>query len=83
MGGAIGALLSALLGFALAEFNLPAGKKLVHLSYDLPFLLRPPQIPDEVRMVYLNDEAHRELNQPFNAPWDREIYARLLEKLTT
>ncbi len=82
VGGAIGALLSALLGFALAGFNLPAGKKLVHLSYDLPFLLRPAQTPDEVRMVYLNDEAHRELNQPFNAPWDREIYARLVEKLT-
>ncbi len=82
-GGFVGALITALLGFALLNLNLPIGKKLVHLSYDLPFLVRPVEIPDDVRMVYLNEEAHHDLKQPFNAPWDRNYHVRLLEKLTT
>ena len=81
-GGIVGALITALLGFVLLNLNLPIGRKLVHLSYDLPFLIRPVEIPDEVRMVYLNDEAHRELRQPFNKPWDRNHHVSLLEKLT-
>lgn len=33
-------------------------------------------------MVYLNDEAHKELEQPLGLPWDRGIHARLIERLT-
>jgi adenylate cyclase len=82
VGGAIGALLAVLLGYALLNLNFPLGKKLIHLSYDLPFLFRPHIYPDEVCMVYLNDDAHRALNQPLNKPWDREIHARLVERMT-
>ena len=81
-GGIVGALITALLGFTLLNLNLPIGKKLVHLSYDLPFLVRPVEVPDDVRMVYLNDEAHKALNQPFTAAWDRNYHVKLLEKLT-
>jgi adenylate cyclase len=81
-GGLVGALITALLGFVLLNLNLPIGKKPIHLSYDLPFLIRPVEIPDDVRMVYLNDEAHHELKQPYTAAWDRNYHVRLLEKLT-
>lgn len=33
-------------------------------------------------MVYLNDEAHKQLDQPQGLPWDRNIHARLVERLT-
>jgi adenylate cyclase len=33
-------------------------------------------------MVFLDEESHKELNQPFNAPWDRSVHARLLDRLT-
>jgi adenylate cyclase len=30
----------------------------------------------------MDDESHKELNQPFDAPWDRSLHVRLLERLT-
>lgn len=79
LGGAIGALLAVL--FALVLDWLPFGRGLVNHSYDLLFTPRHFIKPDEVRIVYLDDESYRELNQPFNAPWDRGLHARLLEFL--
>jgi adenylate cyclase len=34
-------------------------------------------------IVYADDESRVELNQPFNAPWDRRLHVELLEKLAT
>ena len=53
VGGVVGALLTALLGFALLNLNLPIGKKLVHLSYDLPFLVRPVEIHGDPELALL------------------------------
>jgi len=78
--GTVGALLAILAG--LAFFYLRFGLGLVHLSYDLPFAIRPVVHPQEAVMVYLDDDSHRELNQPYNAPWDRSLHARLLNRLT-
>jgi adenylate cyclase len=84
LGGAIGALLAVLLGLILD--CLPFGRGLVNHSYDLffaPRLFAPRLLlkPDEVRIVYLDDESHRDLNQPLNKPWDRALHARLLDYL--
>ncbi|MES1180895.1 MAG: adenylate/guanylate cyclase domain-containing protein, partial [Verrucomicrobiota bacterium] len=52
------------------------------MSYDLPFLLRPITKPTEVVMIYMDDDSHRELQQPYDRPWDRGIHAQLVERLT-
>jgi adenylate cyclase len=62
--------------------EFPPATKLVRLSYDLPFLLRPIKPPTEVVMVYMDDDSHRELNQPYDRPWDRSVHAQLVERLT-
>src|SRR5438477_5278367 len=77
--GAIGALATILLGLAL---HITFGIDLVHYSYNLPFNPRPPISVNEAVIVYMDEESHKELNQPFNAPWDRSLHARLLERLT-
>lgn len=81
-GAAIGVVLATGLGFAFLKFEkFPAAAKLVHLSYDLPFLLRPPMEPADVVMVYMDDESYQNLNQSFIQPWDRSFHARLLDRL--
>lgn len=82
LGGLCGALLAMATGFGLLNLNLPFGKKLIHWSYDLPFIARAAETPGDVRMVYLNDDAHRQLNQPRAGAWDRNIHAQLVERLT-
>ncbi len=79
-GGAIGAVLAVGLGLALLFFKFGLG--LVHLSYDLPFAFKPIVQPQEAVMVYLDDDSHKELNQPYNAPWDRSLHAQLIDRLT-
>jgi adenylate cyclase len=79
-GGIIGALLTITAGTGLLYLKFGLG--LVHASYDLPYAIRPDSQPTEVVMVYLDDESHQILNQPYNAPWDRSLHARLLNRLT-
>ena len=58
------------------------GDKLTHWSYDLPFGARGTISPKEAVMVYMDEESHTELEQPYNAPWNRALHARLLHRLT-
>ena len=95
-GGGIGALLALGLGLVMLVPNLKLGQKklklgvnrlgvgenLIHLSYDIPFSTRPVKVPDEVVLVYLDDESHNQLNQPYEGAWDRGLYARFLERMT-
>ena len=81
-GGAIGALLATGLGLGLLLLNLRLGEALSHLSYDVPFWSRPIVAPTEVVLVYLDDASHRDLQQDYGVPWDRGLYARLLDRLT-
>jgi adenylate cyclase len=95
-GGGIGAFLAVGLGlgmllpnleigqvkFKLGENRLKFGESLIHLSYDLPFALRPVKPPQEVVLVYLDDASHVELGQPYSSPWDRGLYAKFLNRLT-
>ena len=78
-GGLIGAVLATLVGMLLyGGFGLG----LIYRSYDYPFGPRPPIQVDDVVIVSMDEESHKELNQPFNEPWDRSLHARLLERLT-
>jgi adenylate cyclase len=79
-GGIIGALLATTIGVLLLYLKFGLG--LIHLSYDLPYAIRPAIQPQEVVIVYLDDDSHQNLNQPYNAPWDRSLHARLLNRLT-
>jgi adenylate cyclase len=78
-GALIGMVLSISAGLVL--FETPLGRKLLYRSYDLPFQFRPTRVSDDAVMVYLDEASYRVLEQPFNAPWDRALHARLLERL--
>lgn len=78
-GALVGAALSAAGGFILLTTGL--GDVLVARSYDIPFSFRPMIGPEEVVMVYLDDDSNERLNQSY-ANWDRSLHARLLKRLT-
>lgn len=78
-GGLIGALISTVAGLAL--YHLPWGNGFENLSYDLLFLTRRSATPEEVTIVYLDEDSHQQLDQKFNRAWDRNLHARLIERL--
>lgn len=74
------ALLVAALGWALHEFAIGSG--LANVSYDLLHIFRHQPAPTaEAVIIYLDEKSHTDLGQPLNAPWDRTIHARLLDRL--
>lgn len=77
--GLVGSLGAACLGvfFAISPF----GHSLVHLSYDIPFLLRSDIKVDGAVIVYMDEESRRLLGQPTQGPWDRSLHVRLLDEL--
>jgi adenylate cyclase len=79
-GPVIGAILAVVAGLLLLGSSL--GHKLVFLSYDLPFYLRPYIFPTEVEMVYVDEASYNALGQPLNTYMDRSVYARLIDRMT-
>src|SRR5437667_4158728 len=77
---AVGILLAVGSGLLLHEFRLGSG--LTTSSYDLLHVWRGDVHADEAVMIYLDEKSHLELGQPLNAPWDRSLHARLVERLT-
>jgi len=45
-------------------------------------VLRGEKPADEAVIVYLDEKSHQALNQPLNAPWDRTLHAKLIDRLT-
>ena len=92
----VGALFSILLtvgaGLLFGELDFSLATSLKYASYDLPFVIRKEaanafpnksqQSPDNLVIVYLDDPSHQELGQPYNAPWDRRLHAKLLDRMT-
>lgn len=76
---AVSAIGCALVG--LLSLLLPGGP-FTNWSYDLLFAFRSNITPDEAVIVYMDDESHRALNQPWFQGWDRAIHAQLIEKLS-
>ena len=76
----VGVLLPTVAGVLL--LHLLAGQKLIHWSYDFPFLMRGSLPPDDVVMVYLDEASHTVMEQPYDRPWPRAFHAQLLDRLT-
>ncbi len=82
----LGAVIVFLIGYGILLVpNSRLHKALLRTSYDwsfdLPFFKAPPLDDAEVVLVYLDEASHKSLNQPFNAPWDRSLHARLIDRL--
>jgi adenylate cyclase len=75
----LGALLAAAAGWILLNH---IGDKLSQWSYDLPFRVRGVIYPTEAALVYMDEQSHQDLKQPFFGPWDRSLHAQLLSILT-
>ncbi len=73
----------AALGFST---NTNLSTTLERASYDWLFDLNRWSPSDlnasDVVIVYMDEESHHELEQPFNQAWDRALHARLLDRLT-
>jgi PAS domain S-box-containing protein len=82
----IGVLLVLLAGLAAQSLNSRLGLALRFASYDwaydLSFVKAPPPSADAISIIYLDEASYLDFQQPFNAPWDRTIHARLLDRLT-
>ena len=81
-GVVFGAVVTIASGLLVWDFEFSFSKSLKHLSFDQPFLLRPQTIPEDVVVVYLDDSSHSNLDQPYNAPWDRRWHIELINRLT-
>lgn len=78
-----GAVFTAAIGIILlTNSTFQLGELLQRQSYTLLFRYRAPVETDEVVMVYLDDDSHRELQQPYDRAWNRELYAQLVDRLT-
>jgi adenylate cyclase len=75
----VGALLAAAAGWLLLT---PLGLDVVQWSYDLPFRVRGIVYPTETAMIYMDEQSHKDLGQPYDRPWNRALHAQLLNKLT-
>lgn len=53
----------------------------MRLSYDLPFLFGPREKVDEVVIIKMDEQSHRERKQVYGQIWDRSLHARLLNQL--
>lgn len=67
------------LGVFLTLYRI--GEPLRSASYNTLFALRPTIPVTNALVVFIDEESHRELDQPLNAPWDRRLHARLLRRL--
>ncbi len=69
-------------GFGLFLLMSGGGDKLKFRSYDLLFWFRPPILPNEAVMVFMDDASHKQLHQKYLEPWDRSYYTRFIKRLT-
>jgi len=75
-----GAALAAALGLVLHTFRIGSG--LVRTSYDWLLVARGDVPANEAVVIHMDEESHERLGQPKNAPWDRALHARLLDRLS-
>ncbi len=73
-------LLAVGCGLILHQFKFGSG--LAHSSYDVLQVWRGDVRVNEAVMVYLDEDSYHNLGQPLNAPWDRSLHARLIDRLT-
>ncbi|HEY1173361.1 MAG TPA: CHASE2 domain-containing protein [Verrucomicrobiae bacterium] len=71
--------ITALLG--LMFWWPPQNSAPVRWSYDWTTALLSHPAENGVVLVYMDEESHKALAQPPNAPWDRNLHARLIDRL--
>ncbi len=77
---AVLALLLAAAEFALLRSHW--GQQIEYRLLDGWFALRGPIAPpDDIAVIALDEESYRNLGVPLNAPWPRQLHAKLLAKL--
>lgn len=76
-----GALMGALLCVGFLYAASPIARFLINRSYDIPFGIRRPLDTQGAVILYMDDESHEILQQPYNAAWDRRLHAMLLQRL--
>jgi CHASE2 domain-containing sensor protein len=77
---AAGAALATVCGLLL--WMAPLGESWVNTSYDCLFRFEARPVTNDVVLVLMDNAAYDELHQERGQPWDRELHARLLRKLT-
>lgn len=75
-----GGVVVAAAGYACLRYSF--AEPLLRLSYDLPFIWRATLDTHEIALVYLDEESAKQLNQPLDDKWNRELHTRLLDRLT-
>jgi adenylate cyclase len=76
----IGVILSVFSGaFLLVS---PHGEAVINFSYDAFYPMRGTIKSSDVVLLYLDEESHTVLDQPYDSPWDRTLHADLLKRLT-
>src|SRR6185436_16741312 len=56
--------------------------KLKRTSYDLLHVMRGDARATEAVIIYMDDPSYDAMGQAWNAPWDRALHARLVDRLT-
>lgn len=75
-----GCLLASGAGVACLHYSF--AEPLTRLSYDSPFWWRAPIDTHQIVIVYLDEESAKQLNQPIDNAWNRELHGSLLKRLT-
>src|SRR5262249_1256776 len=73
-----GVLAATIVGLACLYYSF--GEPLVRFSYDLPFLWRSTLDTHEITLVYLDEYSAKQLNQPLDDVWHRELHVRARRK---
>lgn len=73
-------MLAVSLGLGCLRYSF--AEPITRASYDLPFLWRSPLDTHDIAIVYLDEYAARQLNQPLDDVWNRALHVPLLDRLT-
>jgi adenylate cyclase len=76
---AIGIALAVVAGFFFHDMHVALPVR--YFSYDLLHAWGEKKHPSEAAIVLLDDASYERLGQPRNAPWDRDLHARLVDRL--
>jgi len=76
---ALGAALAVLCGLML--WKMPLGETWVNASYDYLFRFGAHTVTNRVTLILMDNAAYSQFHQTRGQPWDRELHARLLNRL--
>jgi two-component system cell cycle sensor histidine kinase/response regulator CckA len=85
VGAVVGAFVVLSIGLVCLFSNGLLNRMVTTSSYDWSFDLSSFMQPDvhnsPVAIVYLDEDSYKWFNQPLNQPWDRALYAQLVDRL--